>query len=334
MLESVAGRTVLVTGADGFIGSHLAEALVSRDADVRVLVMYNAFGLSGWLDELPAEVKAKLEIVAADIRDPHLMEEALRGVDIVYHLASLIAVPFSHRSPDSYVDTNVKGTLNILQAARLHNVSHVVHTSTSEVYGSAQYVPMDEKHPLVARSPYAATKIAADQLAISFYCSFGMPVTIIRPFNTYGPRQSARAIIPTIITQLLTGQSAVKLGSLTPSRDFTYVSDIVEGFLAAAGNDRTIGEVIQLGSGSEISIGELVRKIAGLMEIDATVQTDPQRVRPVSSEVDRLLCDHSKAERMLNWTPRVSLDDGLRLTINWLADHRNLPGYRADRYMM
>jgi NAD dependent epimerase/dehydratase len=329
---SVAGKKVLVTGADGFIGSHLAEVLTAGGADVRAMVMYNAFGRCGWLDEVPPEVKAKLEIVAADIRDPHLTKTVLSGVEIVYHLASLIAVPFSYQSPDSYIHTNVNGTLNVLQAARENRVSHVVHASTSEVYGSAQYVPIDEKHPVVAQSPYAATKIAADQLAISFYCSYGLPVTVIRPFNTYGPRQSARAIVPTIVTQMLAGQGTVRLGSLTPRRDFTYVSDIVEGFLAAGGQTPTVGEVIQLGSGTEISIGDLVNKIAGLMGKEVAVERDARRVRPSSSEVDRLLCDPGEASRLLGWKPRLSLEDGLRLTIDWFTENWNRPGYEPDRY--
>ncbi|HUV29874.1 MAG TPA: SDR family NAD(P)-dependent oxidoreductase [Acidobacteriota bacterium] len=330
----ISEKKVLITGADGFIGSHLAELLVRRGAEVRAMIWYNAFGHAGWLDQTEPALREKIRIVPGDIRDPDVVSDATAGADIVFHLASLVAIPYSYRSPDSYVDTNVRGTLNVLQAARRHGVAQVIHTSTSEVYGNAQYVPIDENHPLVGQSPYAATKIAADQLAVSFHCSFGLPVTILRPFNTYGPRQSARAVIPTIIVQLLAGKRVIKLGNVVPKRDFTYVDDVVEGFLAAAGKDRTVGEVIQLGSETEISIGDLAQKIADLMEVKATIETDPQRVRPEAGEVQRLLCKRSEAERLLGWAPTVPLEAGLRRTIRWLADHRDLPGYMADQYVI
>jgi len=325
---------VLVTGADGFIGSHLAEGLVTGGAKVRALVMYNSFGYSGWLDRVEPEIKAEMKIIPGDIRDPQAMIEVTDGTETIFHLASLIAIPYSYRSAGSYVDTNIKGTLNILQAARHNQTSQVIHASTSEVYGNAVRVPIGEDHPIVAHSPYAATKIAADQIATAFHRSFNLPVTIIRPFNTYGPRQSARAIIPTVVSQLLTDSATLKLGHLAPTRDFTYVSDIVDGFIAAAGKEKTIGEVIQLGSGSEISIGSLANKIAGLMDRQVTIETDSQRLRPESGEVERLLCDNSKAKRLLGWVPTIQLDDGLRRTIEWLRRHKDLPGYQPDRYVI
>jgi dTDP-glucose 4,6-dehydratase len=259
---------------------------------------------------------------------------AVANIDIVVHLASLIAIPYSYRAPDSYVDTNVRGTLNLLNASRVHGISHFVHTSTSEVYGSAQSVPMDEHHPVAAQSPYAATKIAADQLAMSYFCSHGLPVTVLRPFNTYGPRQSARAVIPTIIMQALTDQGTIKLGSLEPKRDFTYVEDIVAGFVKAMGRNHLAGELIHLGSQTEISIGELVKQIGMILGRDLKVVTDSDRVRPVNSEVSRLLCNRSEAERLLNWAPTVSLNDGLRSTIDWLERYRHLPDYAPERYTL
>ena len=325
---------VLVTGADGFIGSHLAEGLVTGGAKVRALVIYNSFGHSGWLDRVEPEIRAEMEIIPGDVRDPQAMIKVSDDTEIIFHLASLIAIPYSYRSADSYLDTNIKGTLNILHAARHNQTAQVIHASSSEVYGNAVRVPIGEDHPIVAHSPYAATKIAADQMATAFHRSFNLPVTIIRPFNTYGPRQSARAIIPTVVSQLLADCATLKLGHLTATRDFTYVADIVDGLIAAAGKENTIGEVIQLGSGSEISIGDLVNKIAGLMDRQITIETDSQRLRPEAGEVERLLCDNSKAKRLLGWEPTVQLDDGLRRTIEWLRRHKDLPGYQSDRYLI
>ena len=325
-------RSVLVTGADGFIGSHLVEALVRSGHSVRATVMYNSLGHWGWLDKAPDDIKRELDVVALDIRDPHRVEKATEGIDTVLHLASLIAIPYSYNSPDSYVQTNVQGTLNLLQSALKSDVGLFVHTSTSEVYGSAQQVPISEKHPVVGQSPYSATKIGADQMAESFYRSFELPVVTLRPFNTYGPRQSARAIIPTIITQITSGQTEIKLGSLTPTRDFTWVGDIVYGFLAATKSIGSVGEVINLGSGEEISIGDLVKQIARLMNKQVTVVTDAERVRPDKSEVDRLVCDSSKAKEMLGWEPQVTLVEGLSKTIEWFSDPDNLSMYKSDRY--
>jgi NAD dependent epimerase/dehydratase len=334
---SLKDKTVAVTGADGFIGSHLVEALLSQGCRVRALAFYNSFGTSGWLDSLPLTPRGgytDLEIISGDIRDPHLMRDFLRGQQIVFHLASLIAIPFSYRSPDSYVDTNVKGTLNLLQAAREAEVERFIHTSTSEVYGSAQRTPMDELHPLSAQSPYAAAKIAADQLALSFHRSYGLPVVMVRPFNTYGPRQSARAIIPTIITQALAHPGHVKLGSLHPVRDFTFVTDTAAGLVAAAKAKKVVGEVINLGTGEAISIGDLATAIGRAMGLRIRVKADKQRVRPEPSEVDRLLCDAAKAQRLLKWRPNVSLEEGLQRTIAWFSDPANLAGYKPDTYTL
>lgn len=329
---SVGGKKVLVTGADGFIGSHLSERLLSRGAEVRALVLYNSFGQSGWLDTLPKETRAQIEIVSGDIRDPYRTRAIMRDVEIVFHLASLIAIPYSYCAPESYVATNVSGTLHVLQGALGEHVKRVVHVSTSEVYGSARNIPMDEDHPLSAQSPYAASKIAADQLAISFRRTYGLDVTIARPFNTFGPRQSARAIIPTIITQVLSGRGPIQLGSTTPLRDFTHVDDIVEGLIAVAEHENTAGETINLGSGAEISIGDLVQRISVIAGKTVKVVSDARRVRPPESEVDRLLCDNRKAASMLGWKPTVSLDDGLRLTIDWFSRPENLARYRPDIY--
>lgn len=325
-------KSIVITGADGFIGSHLCEALAAAGNSVRALVMYNSFGSRGWLDQAEPELVNKLDIVAGDIRDPHRMQTLLDDQQIVFHLASLIGIPYSYHSPDSYIDTNVKGTLNLLQAARLAGVERFVHTSTSEIYGSAQYVPIDEKHPQAAQSPYAASKIAADQLALSFYRSFELPVTVIRPFNTYGPRQSARAVIPTIITQILSEATEIKLGSLKPKRDFSFVSDIVAGFIAAGSKPGLDGEVINIGSGEDISIGDLVKTIASLMKRSIKIVSDSERIRPAGSEVDRLLCDCSCAEKLLDFKSSVSLEDGLRRTIDWFSDKQDLAGYRPDQY--
>lgn len=329
---SLKDKRVAVTGADGFIGSHLCEALLAAGCKVRALVLYNSFGHYGWLEDVTAQKPKRLEIVLGDIRDPRLVADFVKGQDVVFHLASLIAIPFSYRAPDSYVDTNVKGTLNVLQASLSAGVKRVVHTSTSEVYGSAQQVPMGEHHPLAAQSPYAATKIAADQLALSFHKSFGLPVSVVRPFNTYGPRQSARAIIPTIITQALAGNKKIKLGSLHPIRDFTYVTDIAAGFIAAAKSAGTVGEVVNLGSGEEVRIGDLVDVVGNVMDRKIVVTTDRQRVRPKQSEVDRLLCDARKAERLLKWRTRVSLTEGLSRTVAWLSDPDVQSWYKSDIY--
>jgi dTDP-glucose 4,6-dehydratase len=328
-------RAVLVTGADGFIGSHLVEALIREGESVRAFVLYNSLGSRGWLDDTPADLADAFEVFAGDIRDPAAVREAARGCDVIFHLAALIAIPYSYRAPDSYVDVNVKGSLNVLQAARDLGTAKVIHTSTSEVYGTAQSLPISEQHPLSAQSPYAATKIAADQLALSFHRSFATPVTVIRPFNTYGPRQSARAVLPTIITQLQQGKR-VALGSLHPTRDFSFVADTVAGFIAAMGSDVALGEVINLGSGHEISIGDAARLIAELMQRRIEFVDEAQRHRPQASEVERLLADTSKAERLLGWRPQWGGADGLRRgleqTIAWFSDDQNLQRYRADTY--
>ncbi|QHW32605.1 SDR family NAD(P)-dependent oxidoreductase [Paenibacillus rhizovicinus] len=329
-------QKILVTGADGFIGSHLTEALVRQGYDVRAFVMYNSFNSWGWLDQAAADVRGRFEVFAGDIRDPHGVLEAMKGCDAVLHLAALIAIPYSYHSPDTYVDTNIKGTLNVLQAARQLGVRKVVHTSTSEVYGTARYVPIDEKHPLQGQSPYSASKIGADQMALSFYCSFGLPVGVIRPFNTYGPRQSARAVIPTIITQLANGAKNIQLGSIHPTRDFNFVEDTVGGFIAFLESERSIGEEINIGSNFEISIGDTAQMIARLMNSDAVIGMDAQRLRPEKSEVERLWADNRKAETLLGWKPKYAesagLEVGLKQTIEWFTEASNLSGYKADRY--
>jgi dTDP-glucose 4,6-dehydratase len=327
---------ILVTGADGFIGSHLAEALVRRGDRVRALVLYNSFGSWGWLDHAPKEVRDSLEVFAGDVRDAYGVRQAMQGCDAVLHLAALIAIPYSYRLPESYVDTNIKGTLNVLQAARELGVRRVVHTSTSEVYGTARRVPISEEHPLNAQSPYAATKIAADQLAASFHASFGLPVIIARPFNTYGPRQSTRAVIPTIITQIASGQRTIKLGALSPTRDFNYVADTVAGLIAALDARDGLGEVVNLGSNYEVSIGDTVRHIAEVMGVQVEVQSESERVRPRESEVERLWADNAKAKRLLGWSPRYGGVEGLRRglaeTASWFRDERNLALYRPGTY--
>jgi len=327
---------VLVTGADGFIGSHLTEELVKQGFDVRAFVMYNSFNSWGWLDHAPKAIMDEVEVFSGDIRDPHGVKTAMRGCDVVLHLAALIAIPYSYHSPDTYIDTNIKGTLNVLQAARELDVGKVIHTSTSEVYGTARYVPIDEHHPLQGQSPYSASKIGADQLAMSFHYSFGTPVSIIRPFNTYGPRQSARAVIPTIITQIAGGASTIKIGSTSPTRDFNYVADTVKGFIAAVRSDNGIGEVINIGSNYEVSIGDTIRLIAEIMEADIAIETDPARVRPEKSEVERLWADNSKAKRLLGWEPEYGglegFRKGLAITIQWFTDPANLSRYKSDRY--
>lgn len=329
-------KKILITGADGFIGSHLTEALVRLGYKVRAFVLYNSFNSWGWLDYCEPDVKGRFEIFAGDIRDPHGVMEAMRGCDAVLHLAALIAIPYSYHSPDTYVDTNVKGTLNVLQAARDLGVNKVVHTSTSEVYGTARFVPITEEHPLQGQSPYSATKIAADQLAYSFYASFGLPVVIARPFNTYGPRQSARAVIPTIITQIANGQRQIKLGAVSPTRDFNYVADTVAGFVAALESDRGIGEVINLGSNFEISIGDTAHAIAEAMGTSIEIITDDQRLRPEKSEVERLWASNTKARELLGWQPQYGGRDGfmrgLTETITWFREPSHLSAYKADIY--
>lgn len=326
----------MVTGADGFIGSHLVEALIGQGCNVRAFVFYNSFNSWGWLDHVSKEIQEQIEIFTGDVRDPHGVREAMIGCDIVFHLAALIGIPFSYHSPDAYIDTNVKGTLNILQAGRELGLKKIIHTSTSEVYGTAQFVPITEEHPLNAQSPYAATKVAADQLALSFFRSFETPVAIIRPFNTYGPRQSARAVIPTIITQLAAGKSEIRLGALHPTRDFSFVQDTVQGFIAIAESDRTVGEVINIGSNFEISIGEIARDIASVMAVDIHIESDEQRIRPEKSEVDRLLADTTKAVKLTGWTPvcrgRDGFRKGIRETVEWFSDPCNRAGYKTDIY--
>lgn len=323
-------KKVLVTGADGFIGSHLTEELLKKGYEVKAFTMYNSFNTWGWLDTLSKKELDEIEIFSGDIRDPNGVKEALRGADAVFHLAALIAIPFSYHSPDSYVDTNIKGTLNVLQAARALETERVLITSTSEVYGTAQYVPIDEKHPFQGQSPYSATKIGADRLAESFYRSFNMPISIVRPFNTYGPRQSARAVIPTIISQLLSGKEEIKLGSLTPTRDFNYVKDTVAGFIAVAESDETIGEEINIATQQEISIGELANEIIRQINPNARIICDEQRLRPEKSEVNRLLGSNEKIKRLTDWSPQYTLAQGIQNTISWIKD--NIQYYKSDLY--
>lgn len=327
---------VLVTGADGFIGSHLIEALVNSGHDVRAFVLYNSFNSWGWLDHSSKTVRKNLDVFAGDIRDPNGVRTAMKDCDAVLHLAALIAIPYSYHSPDTYVDTNVKGTLNVLQAARDLGVKRVIHTSTSEVYGTARFVPITEEHPLQGQSPYSASKIGADQLAYSFYASFNLPVVIARPFNTYGPRQSARAVIPTIITQVANGQRQIKLGAVSPTRDFNFVKDTVAGFIAALEGNGGLGEVINFGSNFEISIGDTVQLIAEVMNKEIEIVTDETRLRPENSEVERLWADNSKAKQLLNWQPayggREGFMRGLTETAEWFLNPANLAAYKADRY--
>ena len=326
---------ILVTGADGFIGSHVVETLVKNGHDVRAFVLYNSFNSWGWLDESEKSIRDSVDVFAGDIRDPHGVDKAVENQEVVLNLAALIAIPYSYHSPDTYIDTNIKGTLNILQAARRHNVMRVVQTSTSEVYGSAQYIPIDEVHPLHPQSPYAASKVGADQLALSFHASFDLPVGILRPFNTYGPRQSARAVIPTIISQLA-NKSKVKLGSLSPTRDFSFVQDTANGFLAAAQSDAIIGQTINLGSGFEISIKDTAETIAKIMNTKLELVDDQQRVRPENSEVERLHASIEKAKTVLGWQPQLKgltgFETGLKQTIEWFSNPANLARYKADQY--
>lgn len=333
---NLSGKKILVTGADGFIGSHLTETLIKQGHDVRAFVFYNSFGSWGWLDYTDKNLRDSLDIFAGDIRDPHGVHTAMKNCDVVLHLAALIGIPYSYHSPDTYVDTNIKGTLNVLQAARDLDVSKVIHTSTSEVYGTAQFVPITEAHPLQGQSPYSASKIGADQMAMSFYYSFNTPVTIIRPFNTYGPRQSARAVIPTVITQIANGAEQIKLGSLHPTRDFNYIDDTVRGFIAGAEADNAIGEVINLGSAFEVSIGDTVKLIAQLMDRKIDIVSDPQRLRPAASEVERLFADNTKARELLQWSPQYAgingFKQGLQNTIAWFCNNDNLKQYKSHLY--
>jgi len=326
------GKTVLVTGSDGFIGSHLVEELLNSGCTVRAFVYYNSFNRWGWLDSFPPEHLENIEIFTGDIRDPNGVRTAMRGVDIVFHLAALIGIPFSYHSPDSYVDTNVKGTLNILQAARDASVKKILVTSTSEVYGTAMYVPIDEKHPRQGQSPYSATKIGADAMSDAFFRSFDLPVVVVRPFNTYGPRQSARAIIPTIITQLLSGKQQIRLGSLHPTRDLVYVKDTAEGFVRIAQAEGVIGEEINISTGSEISMGNLAQLIVNKVNSEAEIIQDEQRIRPGKSEVEQLLGNNEKLKKLTGWSPQTSLEEGLQYTIEWFKEPQNQAFYKADVY--
>lgn len=323
-------KKVLVTGSDGFIGSHLVEELVKDGYEVRAFALYNSFNTWGWLDSLPKETLEKIDVFTGDIRDPNAVRTAMKDMDAVLHLAALIAIPFSYYAPDAYVDTNIKGTLNVLQAARDLGTKRVLVTSTSEVYGTAQYVPIDEKHPYQGQSPYSATKIGADRIAESFYRSFNLPVTIVRPFNTFGPRQSARAVIPTIITQLLAGKTEIKLGSLAPTRDFNYVKDTARGFIEILKSDKTIGEEINIATQREISIGQLAEELIRQINPEARIVCDEQRLRPEKSEVERLLGANGKIKRLTDWEPKYTFEEGLAETIEWLK--QNLDKYKIDIY--
>jgi NAD dependent epimerase/dehydratase len=323
-------KNILVTGADGFIGSHLVEILASAGHHVKALSQYNSFNYWGWLEGLSAE--GRIEVLSGDVRDPHYCKAITKDIDVIYHLAALIAIPYSYMAPDSYVDTNVKGTLNICQSALENGVKRVIHTSTSEVYGTAQYVPIDERHPLQPQSPYSASKIAADAMAMSFHNAFDLPLTVARPFNTYGPRQSARAVIPTIITQIAAGKKTIKLGDVTPTRDFNYVEDTCAGFIALANCDESVGEIVNIGSNFEISVGDTLNLIRDIMGSDVEFVTDSQRVRPQNSEVHRLWCDNTKIHSLTGFQPRVPLRDGLKITIDWFMNPENLKKYKADIY--
>jgi len=332
------GKRILVTGADGFIGSHLTEELVRRGYSVRAFVFYNSFNSWGWLDSSQPDVQESVEVFSGDIRDPHGVRTAMKGCDVVLHLAALIAIPYSYHSPDTYIDTNIKGTLNVVQAAEEIGVAKVVHTSTSEVYGTATYVPIDEQHPLQGQSPYSASKIGADQIALSFQRSLGTPVAVLRPFNTYGPRQSARAVIPTVISQLANGVRQVKLGALHPTRDFSYVADTVQAFIDVAECDAMVGEVVNSGSGFEISIEDTARLIAEVMDKDIDVTCDPQRIRPERSEVERLFASADRLRQLTGWTPAYGGRDGFRRglehTVAWFLSGDNLSSYKAHLYNM
>jgi len=323
-------KHILITGADGFIGSHLTEMLVSKGYQIRALSQYNSFNNWGWLENV--DCQDQIDIVTGDIRDAHYCKQITKDVDIIFHLAALIAIPYSYVSPDSYVDTNIRGTLNICQAAKENGNIRVIHTSTSEVYGTAQYVPIDESHPVQPQSPYSATKIAADAMAMSFYNSFGLPVTIARPFNTYGPRQSARAVIPTIITQIANGAKKIKLGDLTPTRDFNYVDDTCRGFIDLAECDESIGQTVNIGSNFEISIGDTLNLIKELMNSDVEFIVDNERIRPGKSEVFRLWCDNSKIEELTGFKPKINIREGLQRTIDWITQPENLKNYKSEIY--
>ena len=322
-------KKVLITGAEGFIGSHLTERLLSLGAKVKAFVMYNSFNKWGWIDTYKSREKNELNVICGDIREADLLKFVLKDVDIVFHLAALIAIPYSYASPSSYIKTNIEGTLNLLQAALDACVEKFIHTSTSEVYGTAHYVPIDEKHPLQGQSPYSASKIGADMIAESFHRSFDLPVTTVRPFNTYGPRQSARAIIPTLIVQMLKSDM-IQLGSLHPIRDFTYVADTVESFIKSAEADEIDGEAINIGSANGISIGELAEKLRKMMKKEVTIESEGKRIRPSKSEVNKLICNNQKAKEMIGWQPKVSLDEGLEKTINWFKE--NLKEYKSELY--
>jgi NAD dependent epimerase/dehydratase len=325
-------KKVLITGADGFIGSHLTELLVQQGYKVKAFVLYNSFNSWGWLDTIPAETLKQIEVFAGDVRDPNGVREAMKGCDIVLHLAALIAIPYSYHSPDTYIDTNVKGTLNIVQAAKDLGVSRVICTSTSETYGSAQFVPITEEHPLVGQSPYSASKIGADQIALSFHKSFGTPITILRPFNTFGPRQSARAVIPTIISQIASGMEQIKLGSLTPTRDFTYCLDTAKGFIQAMNCDAIVGDTINIGSGFEISIEDTAKMIAKVMGKQVEFICDNERIRPALSEVERLFAGVEKAKKAFGWKTDYSFEQGIANTVEWFGKPENLAKYKANIY--
>lgn len=324
------GKRVLVTGSEGFIGSHLTERLVELGADVTALVQYNSFNNWGWIDTFDKNIKDSIEVVTGDIREYDGMKRIIKGQDVVFHLAALIAIPYSYLSPMAYVRTNVEGTTNVLEACRDYDVQKVVHTSTSETYGTALYVPIDEKHPMQGQSPYSASKIGADKMAESFYKSFNTPIATLRPFNTYGPRQSARAVIPTIISQILAGKKEIKLGSLTPTRDFNYVKDTAEAFIKVAESDKTVGEVINAGSNYEITIGDTVKKIIDIIGTDVKILCDDERIRPEMSEVNRLWADNTKIKQLTDWTPNYSIDRGLEETVEWIKD--NLQYFKTDIY--
>ncbi|MDA7880815.1 NAD-dependent 4,6-dehydratase LegB [Akkermansiaceae bacterium] len=329
---NIDGKTVLVTGADGFIGSHLVEGLVEAGAKVRALAYYNSFNSWGWLDSLPAEKLSQIEVITGDIRDRGTVSKLMPGVEVVFHLAALIGIPYSYQSPESYIGTNITGTLNVLEEAKIHQPARVLVTSTSEVYGTAKYVPIDEKHPFQGQSPYSATKIGADRLAESYFRSFETPVTIVRPFNTFGPRQSARAVIPTIISQLLAGKDEIKLGSLSPTRDLVFVKDTVGGFISIAESEDAIGEEINIATQSEVSIGDLAQLLIDKIRPSAKIISDEERVRPEKSEVERLFGSKEKISRLTDWTQKFSLKEGLEETITWFSDPGNLARYKVDIY--
>lgn len=327
---NIKGKTVLITGADGFIGSHLTEMAFQAGANVKALSQYNSFNNWGWLEDV--ECKSNIEVLCGDIRDPHYIKKITKNVDVIFHLAALIAIPYSYVAPDSYIDTNIKGTLNICQAALENGVQKVINTSTSEVYGTAQYVPIDELHPLQPQSPYSATKIGADAIAESFYRAFNLPLCIARPFNTYGPRQSARAVIPTIISQIAAGKKQIELGDVTPTRDFNYVTDTCRGFIALAECEKSVGEVVNIGSNFEISVGDTLNLIKKIMNSDVEFIVDQQRLRPEKSEVNRLWCDNSKIKKLCGFEPLYSIEKGLEKTVEWFTDPQNLKFYKTDIY--